>query len=282
MENKKTYIKSPLNYTGGKFKLLSQILPLFPKDINVFLEPFAGGLNVSLNVNANSYILNDASIELIELWKFLEQKNENEVIMELKELISYYDLSLTNVDGFQKLRNDRNIKKDNELLLFLLICYGFNHQLRFNKNGDFNIPFGKERSCYNGTIENNLIHTMEKLHIMKPNFSSKDFRKIDYSILKQNDFVYVDPPYLITQATYNGDWGIQEEKDLLHILTSLNEKQIRFALSNVLEHHGKTNTLLFDWAKEYNIHYLSMNYGNSNYHKKNKDDKSIEVLITNY
>jgi DNA adenine methylase len=46
-------IKSPLNYIGGKAKILDQILPLFPKSIDNFVDLFAGGCNVGVNVCAN-------------------------------------------------------------------------------------------------------------------------------------------------------------------------------------------------------------------------------------
>ena len=46
------YVKSCLNYTGGKYKLLPQIIPLFPEDINMFVDLFCGGCNVGINVNA--------------------------------------------------------------------------------------------------------------------------------------------------------------------------------------------------------------------------------------
>jgi len=52
-------IKSPLNYVGGKFKLLSQILPLFPEHIRIFIDLFSGGCNVAVNVNAQQIICND-------------------------------------------------------------------------------------------------------------------------------------------------------------------------------------------------------------------------------
>ena len=53
-------IQSPLNYTGGKYKLLPQILPLFPKDIDVFVDLFCGGCNVGVNVESNRVIYNDS------------------------------------------------------------------------------------------------------------------------------------------------------------------------------------------------------------------------------
>lgn len=61
-------IKSPLNYTGGKFKLLPQILPLFPQTNN-FLDLFCGGCNVSVNVNSNKITCNDNQLFLIGLYK---------------------------------------------------------------------------------------------------------------------------------------------------------------------------------------------------------------------
>ena len=277
------FIKSPLNYTGGKYKLLSQLTPLFPKEINTFCEPFAGGFNVSLNINANQYILNDSCKELMDLWDYFYNVNIEDFLKEIQRHIALYDLSITNVDAYNKLRNDRNTLKDNHLLFFLLICYGFNHQIRFNGNGDFNIPFGKDRSSYNKNIEMNLIKTLQRLQSYKEvQFLNQDFRTLDYSKLTTNDFVYVDPPYLITMATYNALWGEQEEKDLLNLLTKLDKQGVKFGLSNVLEHNGKENKLLKEWAQDYNVIDLTMTYENSNYHKKNKQNTSKEVYICNY
>ena len=285
MTTKKNFIKSPLNYTGGKYKLLSQIIPLFPQNIDTFVEPFAGGLNVSLNVQANSYVLNDGCTELIELWNFFKIVDLKSFLYDIDKKISYYDLSLHNVEGYNKLREDRNKSKDNSLLLFLLICYGFNHQIRFNNKGDFNIPFGKERSSYNKVIKKNLIDTIQRIQSYKNlTFTNIDFRKIDFSKLGSNDFVYCDPPYYITTATYNSCWGEKEEIELLETLSNLNKKGTKFALSNVLEHHGQVNEILKNWIEENNIKVIDLNmtYKNSNYHKKEKSSSSREVLVCNY
>ena len=57
--NRLQMIKSPLNYIGGKAKILDQILPLFPKEIDNFIDLFAGGCNVGINVRANKVYFND-------------------------------------------------------------------------------------------------------------------------------------------------------------------------------------------------------------------------------
>ena len=61
------YTKSPLNYVGGKYKLLNQIIPLFPDDIDTFVDLFTGGCNVGININARKIICNDSEKVVIDL-----------------------------------------------------------------------------------------------------------------------------------------------------------------------------------------------------------------------
>lgn len=65
----KNYIASPLNYIGGKARILDQLLPLFPQDIDIMIDLFCGGCNVGMNVPAERTIYNDTSLKLIGLLK---------------------------------------------------------------------------------------------------------------------------------------------------------------------------------------------------------------------
>ena len=96
--------------------------------------------------------------------------------------------------------------------------------------------------------------------------------------------VYADPPYLVSQATYNNEWNETKENELLSFLDNCDKNGIRFALSNVLENKGKTNEILKKWINEngYNVYHLEKSYANSYYHRKNKETVTDEVLITNY
>ena len=71
---------------------------------------------------------------------------------------------------------------------------------------------------------------------------------------------------------------------LLSYLKTISDNGIKFALSNVIEHKGKTNNLLLNWAlgNTFNIIYLKKDYSNSNYQIKDKKQKTVEVLITNF
>lgn len=283
-------IASPMNYIGGKYKILPQILPLFPNNIGTFVDLFCGGCNVGINVNAKKIIFNDNLSFLIELYKQFNTKSKTEILSHIENRIKQFNLSLENKDGYLKLRELYN-KEKNPLDLFVLAAFSFNHQIRFNNSHEFNNPFGKDRSCFNEHMKKNLVDFLDALELKNTDFNSKNFDEFDFSSLSENDFVYSDPPYLITTGTYNDGrrgftgWNETEERKLLQILDDLNSRKISFALSNVLEHKGKENLILKNWIEKnkYCVSYISKNYANSNYHTLDRNRKStVEVLITNY
>lgn len=284
------YIPSPMNYIGGKYKLLPQIFPLFPKKVDTFVDLFCGGANVGANVSANIILLNDNLTFLIDLYNCFLKNSLDDTVAYIEKKIADYGLSLTNQEGYLKLREDYNINR-NPLDLFVLVAYSFNHQIRFNNNHQFNCPFGKNRSRYNQNIKNNLIRFINSIQSKNVLFSSLNFDEFDFSQLGPNDFVYADPPYLITTGTYNDGkrgftgWNESTERLLLEILTMLDQRGIKFGLSNVIHHKGKTNHILLSWIEEngYHINCLNKDYSNCNYHTLDKSkDASVEVLVTNY
>lgn len=301
-------IQSPLNYTGGKFKLLPQILPLFPTNIDIFVDLFCGGANVGVNVKSNTTILNDTNDNLTLLFSMFKNLG-NDFLPLIDEIIEKYQLSQSskygydyyncdsntglapyNKDKFLKLRDDFNNSKDigyyHYAMLYTLILYSFNNQIRFNSNGHFNLPVGKRD--YNEKMKQKLQKFIDRLKGKDYKFSNLDFRDFDISTLNSNSFVYADPPYLITCATYNeqGGWNEADEHDLLDFLNDLHKNNIKFALSNVLRSKGKENSILIDWTQrnsdKYKVINLNYSYNNSNYQTKNKNEITEEVLIINY
>ena len=284
---KAKYIKGPLNYTGGKHSILNDIIPLFPEKINNFVDLFAGGLNVGININADKIFVNDHIPYLIELYSFFRDTDIDGLLQMIDSRISKYSLNQENVEGYNNLRSYYNTNPT-PLDLFVLVCFSFNHQIRFNNNMKFNTPFGKNRSSYNDSIRNNLVKFCEKLKQGNYVFSTIDFRNFDFSQLTSNDVVYCDPPYLITNGSYNdgkrgfGDWKQEEDDALLELLDNLNDKGISFFLSNVFYHKGMSNDKLINWSKKYNVIYIDKTYANCSYHFKDRNSKTVEVLITNY
>jgi DNA adenine methylase len=288
---------------GDKYKLMKQLIGLFPTEIDKFYEPFVGGGTVFLNINANKYFLNDIDKNLVNIHNFLieSSKNQDRFFKSVEKIIDKYNLSQSykkdvvpvslkkqwkktyfakfNKEGYDKLRAEVNkYTKNDPLILYILLIYGFNRMLRFNGGGKFNLPVGNVD--FNKNVVNALNNYFDSVCGKKIAFSSKDFRSYfaDKNFLK-NDFVYLDPPYLITASEYNKIWDQQSEVDLLDTIDALNEKGVRFALSNVTHYNGSKNNLLIGWMKKYKIHKIESNY--INYHNNGK--KQIkEVLITNY
>ncbi|MBD5274244.1 MAG: DNA adenine methylase [Bacteroides sp.] len=303
----KYFTVSPLNYIGGKARILDQVLPYFPLHIDYFVDLFCGGCNVGINTRAEHHVYNDISSQLIGLLNLFASKDPDFLIQEINHIIDRYEFSRTsdhnfafyggnsmkgvseyNREKFIALRDEFNSRQQHDdyyyTLLYTLIIFGFNNQMRFNSQGDYNLPVGKRD--FNTVLQNKLKKFMIALQHQETTISNFDFRQFDTEFLTENSLVYVDPPYLITGATYNenGGWTEQDENDLLLFLDNLNGRGIHFALSNVLSHKGRENPILRDWIKDndYNLNQIQMDYSNSNYQVKGKDSGTREVLITNY
>jgi DNA adenine methylase Dam len=285
---KEELIKSPLNYTGGKFKLLPQILLYIPNDINTFVDLFSGGCNIGVNIKANNIVCNDIESHVISLMQYLKENDEEYIFKKILEIIKEYNLSdLTNKDGYLKLRevyNKSDVDDFNRSIMFYaLCCCSFSNQIRFNSKGGFNMPYGKRD--FNKNMRNNLSKYINKINNINIDFINKDFKELSLDNLNNQDLIYCDPPYLITLASYNekDGWNETHERELLQLLDNANDKGIRFALSNVLENKGKSNDILKEWCKKYNTYHLNNTYSNCNYHAKDKSKNTTdEVLITNY
>ena len=285
------YCKNPFNYIGAKYKLLPQILPLFPKGIKNFVDLFGGSGEVAFNVNAENVIYNEKSIPIVNIFKNLDDS----FLKEVETTIAKWKLTKTSKEDFLALRQyynyNHNImsERENAVILYCLLTHAFNYQIAFNSKGEYNMPSGAGRSYFSPQLREKLINYINRKNKMTVLFTSKDFIDIDIDSLPpaEDTFIYADPPYLITVGAYERDyfckWSEDYERQLLNYLDKLNDKGYKFALSNVLEHKGKSNDILKDWANKYSIHYLNKDYKNCNYHTKDKSaNSSVEVLITNY
>ena len=284
-------VKSPIFYMGNKERLIKKgLIELFPNNINTFIDLFCGSGVVSLNVNAKNKILIDNDINIINLINYFKNNNPNNVIKDVEEIINNYQLPTFSTDA-RKFKGDRNIFKEkynilkNDYnnsksikLLYVLNIFSNSHMLRFNSRGEFNMPFG------NGYFtdkckENILNNTYNELTTL----INSDFRDINIDLLKKDDFIYLDPPYLNTDATYNENkgWSINDENDLYKICEKLNNKGIKFGLSNVFQNKGIENKKIIQWCEDndWNV-YLFDKFTYCACGKGNADSK--EVFITNY
>lgn len=295
--------RSPFFYVGDKYKLIDELKTYFPEHIHTYVEPFVGGGSAFMNVEAEQYMLNDIDNNIIQLHRFLcsNAKDTEQFIQSLLDTAKEYGLSCSyvediipteiksafpktyfakyNKEAYYKMRSDYNESDDRSLkILYLLLIYGFNRMLRFNRHKDFNIPVG------NVDFNQNVVDALNNYFDIVANrdieWHSEDFRNFFHNLnLDNDDFIYLDPPYLITFSEYNKLWNPSTETDLLNILDGFNARHIRFAISNVTHYKGRINELFLEWANQYNIHIVHSNY--ISYHD-NTIKQFNEVLVTNY
>lgn len=301
MKNEKI-VRSPFFYVGDKYRLMPQLRQLFPRHISTYVEPFAGGGSSFINTQAERYIVNDINFYVVELHRTLSSYvgRSEELFQKLYDLISKYGLSCSfkesyvpddlkkkyvktyyahyNKEAYLKLREDFNDSHD-LLILYLLLIYGFNHMIRFNSTGDFNLPVGNvdfNKNVYIAIC--NYLNFMERSDVI---FYNLDFAKfLDQLKLDENSYVYFDQPYLISNSEYNKNWNESEERRLCECLDELNRKGIRFGTTNLVSHKGVKNNIFLEWSEKYFSYDISSNYISFNDNRIKKDSR--EVFVTNY
>ena len=276
---------------GNKYKLLNQLLPLFPKKCRIFLDVFGGSGVVSMNYNGAKRIgYNEINPNVIGIVNMIKNANLEELNTYYQNQIRKYNLrtksnkkdAQLNAEGFYELRNEYNNSKERDFRdLFLLLCYSINHLLRFNKDNDFNASNGND--SYN---EKNY----EQLRDFQNSFKNitvinNDVFDIDFSKFNEQDFLYFDPPYTNTTAVYNekrafGGWNIDCDKKLFKILEELDNRNVKWGLSNVFINRDIENIHLIKWCENnnWNVYHLNRNYNPFSRGNSNND----EVYVCNY
>ena len=299
---KEKVVRSPFFYVGDKYKLMGQLRELFPDNISTYIEPFAGGGSSFLNTSAKKYIVNDIDYYVIALHQCLSSYagRQEEFLNELYTLIDKYGLSCSyrnitvpdelkkkyvktyyshfNKEAYTKMKADFN-KKENLMLLYLLLIYGFNHMIRFNGSGKFNLPVGNVD--FNKNVYNAIYHYLLFMKSSDITFVNKDFmeflNELEYD---EESYIYLDPPYLISSSEYNKYWNEEEEQRLCTYLDDLDQRGIRFGITNLINHKGKVNQTFLEWSKRYIIYNIDSNYISFNDNTIKADSK--EVFVTNY
>jgi DNA adenine methylase Dam len=290
MNKDKTYTESPLPYMGNKYKLLKQIIPLFPKKCETFLDAFGGSGVVALNYNGNKITIynefNANIYNLIDLFKRNDTKELDKYFLDLIDKFGIKEIKKEDTNyaelrkGYYLLRDfyNNNPEKDYRVL-YILICYSMNHLIRFNKNNGFNASVGHLQR-YRGNLTEECHNKLQNIFLC-----NEDFFKINFKNFKENDFIYLDPPYLNTAAVYNekrafGGWNKDCDLKLFSILEELNSRNVKWALSNVFINRGISNEHLIEWCNKnnWNVYHLQRNYNPFGRGNSNND----EVLITNY
>lgn len=296
-------IRNYLNYAGSKDRYYPQIREFLVKAVRgsqkkILFDLFCGSGVVAFN-SADLFkdiVLVDKCEELIKIHNWIMFTPTENILTDIYTVIDQYKLSKINKDGFLSLRTDfNNLVNQGTFsapMLYCLIMHSFNYSLHLNKKGEFNAPFGKERSCFSSAMQNKLIAFKEYMDKLKDkNFLITAQDSLEYASKLVPEYLhtavfFIDPPYSasISKHPYrvgNVSWKEDDDRKLFNLLDWISKNNGRFIFTNVLRNNGKENIPLQEWAKGYNITPVAVDYSNCNYQRKNNGETN-EVIITNF
>lgn len=268
-----------LKWVGGKRQLIPEIKKRLPKGIlnYSYYEPFIGGGALFFELQPRQAVISDYNEELVNVYKVIKE-NPNELIEDLKKHknTAEYFYEIRSVDRQPLFNHLTNIERASRIIYLNKTCY--NGLYRVNNAGEFNSPFGKYKNP--NIVNEPVIRAVSKyLNSAQIQILNGDYEVILKDI-PTNSFVYLDPPYHPISESSNftgyvqGGWNEKDQLRLRNVCNALNDKGIKFLLSN------SSSDFIKDIYSDYHIYVVQANRAvNSDSSKRGQVD---EFLISNY
>ena len=272
--------ESPLNYIGSKSKMIESIESNLPANFDTVIDAFGGGFNVGINIRANRVVYNDSNCFVKQLVESFRTNDTYGYLLYTQQMTQKFGLEMANSDSYLEAReyyNSLPLEKRDPRLLYTIILYGYQQQIRFNGNHKFNNPVGMR--WFNDKVLEKMISFSRVLKESNCIFKCGDFTDLADQIT-EGSFVYMDPPYRLTTGSYNDGkrgfegWTLGHEIKLFNFADKINSKGIPFMISYVPEHGGRTNGHLQSWVAERGYRIINIRAIPGRNRK--------EVLIVNY
>lgn len=253
-EEKKSKVTiPPIKCQGIKTKLIPFIKDsLLDINYSTWIEPFLGSGVVAFNILPQNAILSDKNIHIINLYTAIQDGTITK--KEVREFLEYHgnQLKTTGEEYYKKMRSDFNINFDPLYFLFLNRS-DFNGMIRFNKKGNFNVPFCKKNERFSKSYITKICNQVEKvseiIKIRNWKFICCDWKET-FKMAKSNDLIYIDPPYIGRDTSYIGEWP---EEEAIQLASYAHNTTAKVLLSMWKENKYRKNEHLFDFWNDFNI-----------------------------
>lgn len=274
--------EAPLNYVGSKAKMINEIKQYLPRDIDRAFDVFGGGFNAGINLPVSHVFYNDSNFFVARLIESFRKVDTFDYLIYLKKVVQKYGLAPGEKEAYLKARksyNEKPLAKRDIKFLYALILYGFQQQIRFNSDHDFNNPPGNR--WFNDCMLEKFISFSRRMKELYCTFMQNDFQQT-LRIMHRGDFAYLDPPYRLTCGSYNdgkrgfGGWTKAHEDGLFAYIDELNQLGVNFLFSYVQGNDDEQNENLEQWLSERPYHLIQVGAAQGRYGKRK------EILVRNY
>lgn len=178
-------LKPIVKWSGGKKDEISKFIAHIPNEMEMYLEPFIGGGAVFFYLRPNKSVINDVHKELIDFYTSIKQGHT-------KKIYDFMKQHPNNEDTYYKVRNYTSTNAlENAKRFYYLRKTCFRGMLRYNKKGEFNIPFGRYKN-YNFE---DIINKNYEILLKKTEIYNKGFEYIFKNYNSSKNFMFLDPPY---------------------------------------------------------------------------------------
>lgn len=229
-------IKPFLKWAGGKTILLGHLNPILGNlSYERLVEPFVGAGSIFLGFyeKYEKFLLNDSNEHLMQAYQVIRDKFDEFITLYTRLATSY--IKTADKEGFYyKIRNLFNsgklvdIEQTASLIILNKTC--FNGLFRVNRQGNFNVAWGKhEFPAFPN--EEELKAVSKVLH--NADLHCGDFEELEFSA---GDLVYFDPPYQPLNGNFTSytkdNFTFGDQVRLRDLILDLDSKGIAFAMSN--------------------------------------------------
>lgn len=245
--NKEKIIVPPIKCQGIKTKLVPFIKQHVHRDLNKYwIEPFVGTGVVAFNIAPQKALLTDKNPHIISFYQAIQQEKITAAIM--RNFLEYHGEKLAQggVDYYKKMRDDFNRNGDPLYFLFLNRS-DFNGMIRFNRKGQFNVPFCQKPNRFAKAYITKICNQVQNVwDIMK----NKDwtFKCCNWQetmkVAEKGDYIYLDPPYIGRDTSYVGEWPNEEAVSLAEYAA---DSPANICLSMWKENQFRKNEHLFSY-----------------------------------
>jgi DNA adenine methylase len=270
----------PLKCQGIKTKLVEWIKDhALIEEKGIWIEPFMGSGVVGFNARPNKAIFADVNPHIINFYNAI--KEGKITVGVAKEFLEKEGAALSEKGESRYYEVRERFNKDGDPLDMLFLNRAcFNGVMRFNKKGQFNVPFGHKpdrfAKAYITKISNQIKYVADALSQYDWSFVSQDFKKT-ISSASANDFIYCDPPYMGRHVDYFNSWSEEDEQELYELLGAT---QAKFILSTWHSNQYRANLAIDKYAFRFTIltreHFYHVGAS-----EKNRNPM-LEAIILNY